>query len=512
MNELPLLTLLIALPLLGALVLALARGIPPAAARVLGIVFSLSTLVLGLLALNQFEAAGNYEFVETHVWIAPLAVHYRLGLDGLSLLVVLLTGLIAPLSLLASAHEPRLEPAQVRAFSAWFLVLQASALGVFLALDFVLWFLFWEVSVVPVYFLVKFWGGPDRSRAALQFVLYTLAGGAALLLGFAILYQATDSFDLRALPALVAQGTATGKLGFTAALVAFVGVLLGVAVKAPLFPFHGWQAPLYAEAPPSVAMFLTAIVSKLGVYAFLRLLWPIFPETLRHHATLLTWLALGGIVLGAFSALAQRDLKRMLAYSSLNHVSYCLLALFAVAGAAPANGGTAASAAALTGALLQIFNHGLSAAALFFFVGHLERSAGGRRGIDDFGGARTVAPVLAGLSGIALFSSLGLPGLNGFVGEFLIFRGVFSHAPWAAAIATIGLLVTAIFLLNFVQRVFCGPRAGACADGGFRDLGAREVALVAPLIAFMVLLGFAPQLLTGWLNPLVMRWLQGGAP
>ncbi len=286
-------------------------------------------------------------------------------------------------------------------------------------------------------------------------------------------------------------------------LIVFLGVLLGLAVKVPLFPFHTWLPAAYAEAPTGASMFLTGVMSKMGVYGFLRILWPIFPAQLQAAAPVLLWLALGGVVIGAFAAMAQTDLKRMVAYSSVNHVSYCLLALFAVAGASATN--PAAANAALGGTLLQIFNHGLSASALFFCIGILESRSGGRRGLNDFGGVRTAAPVFAGLCGIAMFSSLGLPGLNGFIGEFLIFRGVFGLVPWAAALGCLGLFATAYFLLTFWQRVFHGPAAGAVA--GFRDLTTLEIVTLVPGIALMFVLGVWPQLLMGIVNPWVNAWL-----
>jgi NADH-quinone oxidoreductase subunit M len=253
-------------------------------------------------------------------------------------------------------------------------------------------------------------------------------------------------------------------------------------------------------------MFLSAVMAKMGVYGFLRILWPLFPRQLHDAAPWLLALALGGIVLGAWAPLRQTDLKRMIAYSSLNHVGYCLLALFAVASATGRSGLTGeAATAALAGTILQMFNHGLSAAALFCCVGVLESRAGGKRGLHDFGGVRTAAPLFAGLCGVALFSSLGLPGLNGFVGEFLIFRGVFGLSPASAAIACLGLLATAMFLLTFWQRVFHGPRAGA-AVGEFADARGNDLAVLVPLAALMLALGVAPHLLLQFINPLVTAW------
>ena len=501
MSTLPLLSLLVLAPWAGALLLAALPGLSARAVRGIALAFSFSTLLFGLIALSGFNpAAAGYQFEEHHAWIRELNVHYRLGLDGMSLLLVLLTAIVSPLSLAAAARGAR----DLRLLGALFLVLQGSALGVFLALDFFHWFIFWELSLVPAFFLIKLWGGPGAGRAAYQFVIYTIAGSAFMLLGFAALYAATGTLDFTELAQLGAGGGLATLLGPRAIVAVFLGVFIGLAVKVPLFPFHTWLPPAYAEAPTGVAMFLTGVMSKMGVYGFLRLLWPIFPAQLHAAAPCLLWLALGGVVLGAFAAIKQTDLKRMIAYSSVNHLSYCLLALFAVAaGRSAPNAG--ATAAAFSGTLLQMFNHGLSAAALFYGVGVLERRTGGLRGLADFGGVRTVAPVFAGLCGIAMFSSLGLPGLNGFVGEFLIFRGVFGLEPGIAAIATLGLLATALFLLTFWQRVFHGPRAGA-ASGEFPDLDRGERLTLLPLVALMFLFGVLPHLLTGLINPLVTTW------
>ena len=519
MSPLPLLSLLIFTPWVGAALLAFFRGASPAATRAITLVFSLSTLAFAAILLGAFDAASIApQFVERHTWIAALNVHYHLGLDGLSLLLVLLTGIVTPVALLASwshlsasppspkssasspLHSPRL-------FGALFLLIQGAALGVFLALDFFHWFLFWELSLVPAFFLIKLWGGPGAARAAYQFVVYTIGGSAFMLVGFAALFVATGSLDFHTLAQYAADGTLAAKLPGGALHLVFLGVLLGLAVKVPLWPFHTWLPAAYAEAPTGASMFLTGVMSKMGVYGFLRILWPIFPAPLHAAAPWLIGLALGGVVFGAFAAMKQTDLKRMVAYSSVNHLSYCLLALFAVAYATGRNVPTGAAAtAALGGTLLQMFNHGLSAAALFACVDMLETRSGGRRGLADFGGVRTAAPVFAGLCGVALFSSLGLPGLNGFVGEFLIFRGVFGLDPAAAAIATLGLLATALFLLTFWQRVFHGPRAGAALAGSFTDVSGVELATLIPLVALMFVFGLLPHLLTGLFNPLITSW------
>lgn len=509
MNQnLPLLSLIIFSPWAGAALLSMFRGVAPSVSRSLALIFSLGPLGLGLIALNAFDPGRIApQFVESHIWITALNVHYHLGLDGLSLVLVLLTGIITPVALLASwrvTHCPRM-------FGMLFLLLEGAALGVFLALDFFHWFVFWELSLVPAFFLIKLWGGPGASRAAYQFVIYTIGGSAFMLMAFAALFAATGTMDFTQLAQLARDGTLGAKLATLGGIwpqAVFLGVLLGLAVKVPLWPFHTWLPSAYAEAPVGGSMFLTGVMSKMGVYGFLRILWPIFPAQLHAATTWLLALALAGVVLGAYAALKQTDLKRMVAYSSINHLSYCLLALFAVSYATGRAGTpTEAATAALSGTILQMFNHGLSAAALFACVGILESRSGGKRGLNDFGGVRTAAPIFAGLCGVSLFSSLGLPGLNGFVGEFLIFRGVFGLDPGAAAVACLGLLATAIFLLTFWQRVFHGPRAGA-AVGKFADLDPIELAPLVPLVALMFILGVWPQLLAGLINPLVSSWAE----
>ena len=327
MTSLPLLSLLVLAPWAGALILAVLPGISAKTARDTALVFSLSTLLLSLIALAGFNpAASGYQFEEHHAWIRALNVHYRLGLDGMSLLLVLLTAIVSPLALAATARDAR----DARLLGLLFLTLQGSALGVFLALDFFHWFIFWELSLVPAFFLIKLWGGPGAGPAAYQFVIYTIAGSAFMLLAFAALYASTGTLDFSELARLGASGGLATQLGPKAVVAVFLGVFIGLAVKVPLFPFHTWLPPAYAEAPIGVSMFLTGVMSKMGVYGFLRILWPLFPVQLHDCAGPLLWLALGGVVLGAFAAIKQTDLKRMIAYSSVNHLSYCLLALFAV--------------------------------------------------------------------------------------------------------------------------------------------------------------------------------------
>jgi len=451
--------------------------------------------------------------VEKADWVPSLGIQYFLGVDGLGALMVLLTAIVTPLAILVSGTlfaDGKQNNSHV--YYALVLWLQAGLFGTFTALNFFHWFLFWELGLIPAFFLVKLWGGPKRGPAATQFFIYTMVGSVALLLSFLAIRFATGSFDFIELAAMAKSGALTKALEAhfawkSIAMIVFFGAFLGFAVKVPVIPFHTWLPAAYSEAPSPVTMLLTGVMSKMGVYGFLRILLPIFPEQIRALLTPLLWLAVATIVLSACAAFAQKDLKRMLAYSSINHLGYCLLAMFAATSAATAvNAPEIQKAAALDGCLLQMFNHGLTASALFLFMALIEKRSAGLRGLDDFGGLRKVVPVFTGLMGIAIFSSLGLPGLNGFAGEFLIFKGVFPLAPWAAAISTIGILVTAIFLLTLIQRVFCGPLNERWAQ--FPDLTTSERLLVVPSIALMFILGVWPQFILGAVDATVVKLVQ----
>jgi NADH-quinone oxidoreductase subunit M len=386
------------------------------------------------------------------------------------------------------------------------LFLESGLFGTFTAQNFIHWFLFWELSLIPAFFLIRMWGGPKRTSAAFQFFLYTMAGSVAMLAAFLALYAATGAFDFAQLAEAAHRGGLFADHKTLAAAV-FLGVFLGLAVKVPLVPFHTWLPAAYAEAPTGTAMLLTGAMSKMGVYGFLRILWPIFPEQMRAWRLPLLALAAATIVFPAAAAFAQKDLKRMVAYSSINHLGYCLLGIFAVVRLTEGSAdSTNEQAAALNGVILQMFNHGLTASALFYFVGLIEQRGGALRGLNDFGGLRRAAPVFCGLMGIALFASLGLPGLNGFPGEFLIFKGALQLAPRTALLSIPGLLLTAIFLLTILQRVFSGPLPAKW--NGWPDLTTGERLTVLPVMALIFVLGLFPQLLTGVANPAVMRMLK----
>jgi len=507
-----LITILTLTPLLGAVIVA---GLEPqrrALARWMGLGFNALALAFAVTMWINFDStSGQLQFDRRYPWIPSLNVEYFVGVDGLGLLMVLLSALIVPFALLASW---RIDD-RTKVFISLLLLLQAGLFGAFTALNFFHWFIFWELVLVPAYFLIKLWGGPQRVPAATQFFIYTLVGSVAMLLSFVAIFLATGSFDFFDL-AEKARGRAGGlmsafsvNLGWyglsdqALALLVFSGVFLGFAVKVPLMPFHTWLPAAYAEAPTGVSMVLTGVMSKMGVYGFLRILLPIFPEQMRLVMTPLLWLAVATIVLSTFTAFAQRDLKRMIAYSSINHLGYCLLGIFAVlkvTGVEPQ--WTTEKAAALNGVLLQMFNHGITASALFFFIGLMEERVGAR-GLNDFGGLRKVAPVFCGLMGVTVFASLGLPGLNGFIGEFLIFKGAFPLAKWAATLSVIGLLVTAVFLLTILQRVFHGPLEPK--QLAFTDLTLRERFILFPAIAFMFAVGIYPQLILQFVNPTVLQ-------
>lgn len=484
-------TFLTLIPFVGALIVAF---LPSRVARGTGFLFMLAALGLCIsMALGYERAGGGIQFIERHLWIPSLNVEYLVGADGMSLMLLLLTTFVTPFALLAAG--PGVSRMQVLLV----LLLETTLIGTFTALNFIHWFLYYELSLVPAFLLVRLTGTKAATTAALRFFIYTLLGGLAMLAGFLAIQLSTGTFDLILLgqmgPAL--DNLLAVRFGWPfAGVLVFCCVFLGLAVKVPVVPFHTWLPDAYSEAPSSVSMLLTGLMSKMGVYGFLRLLLPLFPQRMQELATPLLWLALATIIFSALTALAQTDLKRILAYSSVNHLGYCLLGIFAVA--AVPMGAPGARAAATDGVLLQIFNHGLTASALFCFIGFIERRSGGLRGLGDFGGLRAAAPVLAGLMGIALFSSLGLPGLNGFVGEFLIFSGSFKLVWWATALAAIGLFVTAVFLLNIIQKVFTGPLPERWKQ--FPELTAAEIFTVTPAIALMFVLGIYPQLLIALFN------------
>jgi len=408
-----LISALILLPLVGALFMSIARE---SHARGIALGFNALTAIAAFLLWRNFDtAAAGLQLMERHAWIPTIGAEYLVGIDGLSLLLVFLTSLVFPFAFFAQRTG--------RGFCALMLLMQSALFGTFTAQNFILWFLFYEMSLIPAFLLIKIWGGANRDRAATKFFVYTFLGSVAMLLSFLGIYLAKGTFDFAALAELGKTGLLTGKMAW----LAFGGIFLGLAVKVPLFPFHTWLPDAYESAPTGVSMVLTGVLSKMGVSGFVRLLLPLFPHEIKILGPWLLALAVCSIVLASLAAWAQSDLKRMIAYLSINHLGYCMLGLFAVT--ASATRPLAEMQAALSGVFMQIFNHGITAAALFYYVGLLEQRRG-LRGLNDFGGLMQCAPLLCGWMSVAMFSSLGLPGLNGFIGEFLIFKGSFALAPW----------------------------------------------------------------------------------
>jgi NADH-quinone oxidoreductase subunit M len=485
-----LITAIILIPLLGAVAVC---AWPQRNGRPVALLFNAISAACTLALWRNFGAtASGLQFVERHAWIPAIGAEYLVGVDGLSLLLVLLTSLIVPFALLAQPME--------HGFYATMLVMQSALYGTFTAQNFVLWFLFYEMSLIPAFLLIKIWGGENRDRAATKFFLYTFLGSVAMLLSFLGIYFAKGTFDFAALASLGKNGLLTGKMTW----LAFAGIFVGLAVKVPLFPFHTWLPDAYQSAPTGVSMVLTGLLSKMGVYGFVRLLLPLFPNQIKFLGPWLLSLAICSIVFAPLAAWAQRDLKRMIAYLSVNHLGYCMLGLFAVT-ASPVVAAKIDTHAAFSGVFMQIFNHGITAATLFYFVGLLEQRRG-LRGIDDFGGLMQRIPLLCGWMSVTMFSSLGLPGLNGFIGEFLIFKGSFALTGAFTAIAVIGLLVTAIVFARAMQSLFSGPLADSCS--AFPDLLPGEKLVVVPVALLMFAIGIAPQFVFNIFNATVAQMAQ----
>jgi NADH-quinone oxidoreductase subunit M len=498
------------LPLFGGC-LVLLLGRERAVARALALVVGLCSLGNALWIWHGFNAAvPGFQYEVLRNWAPSLGMSYHVGVDGLSVLMLVLSAMVVLMSLAASWKNDQ----QERLYFALVLFLEAGLFGTFTALNFVHWFIFWELSLIPAFFLVRLWGGSNRNRASTQFFLYTMVGSIALLLAFLALYLATGTFDFVDLARLAQSGKITlalaqslhwGLSGDTVGMILFWAAFLGFAVKTPVVPFHTWLPATYSEAPSETTMLLTGAMSKMGIYGFLRVLLPIFPQEMQHALMPLLWLAVATIVLPAFAAWYQKDLKRTFAYSSVNHLGYCILGVCAAAKFTGLDANLAQEkSAALTGVMLQIFSHALTAAALFWFLTLLERRAGSR-GIDDFGGLRKIVPVFSGLMGIAIFASLGLPGLNGFPGEFLIFKGSFPLVTWPTAISVLGLLMTAVFLLAVIQKVFSGPVNPRWQ--AMPDLTTAERLVFIPVIALMFLLGLYPQIITGMVHGTITQWI-----
>ncbi len=478
-----LLTVLWTLPLAGAAI-TLLLGTTPRTARVLAVGFAGLEVLLSLLLFGG-GGTGQFRFTQRVPWVPAWGVSYRVGVDGISMFLVMLSAVMTLFAILASGSElPR-----GKQYLALLLTLESATVGSFVALDLVLFYLFWELMLVPVYLLIVGWGGPNRARAGLRFLIYSFVGSLFMLVSIIALgYEAFTlhhqwTFSLVRLVGLPLSPVAAGWL--------FAGFAIAFAVKAPLWPFHGWLPEAYTEAPLPVAAVLSGVLSKAGVYGFLRFALPLFPVAARHFLPVLGVLAVVGILYGAVLALTQQNMRRILAFSSLSHMGLILLGAFAV------------TAIAVEGTVLQMVNHGIIIGALFFLVGMMELRTGGSD-LHALGGLARRAPVMAGLALGIVLAALGLPGLNGFAGEFLILLGVFQRVPgwgWAAIVAVV---LAAAYMIRFFQGAWHGSGEDRGELGG-RDLLGRERVVLVPLLLLMVLLGLWPSWLVGRVAPAAQR-------
>ncbi|MGQ0669469.1 MAG: NADH-quinone oxidoreductase subunit M [Actinomycetota bacterium] len=480
------------LPLAGVPILLAGRGMRDEVARAIALVSSIAAFLVSLGALGAFDGArSGFQLVESATWVRSLGFRYTLGVDGISLFMVLLTTFLMPVAILASWKIDK----QVRLYMAGMLFLETGMLGVFMALDLLLFFLFFEAILFPMYLIIGGWGGERRIYAAVKFFLFTMFGSAFLFVAILFLYFKSGSllgrptFDVRELTGLALSATA-GRWLFLAFFIAF-------AVKVPLFPLHTWLPDAHTEAPTAGSVILAAVLLKIGAYGLLRFNLALFPEASRYFATFVQVLALIGIVYGAIVALIQTDVKRLVAYSSVSHLGFVVLGTFAF------------TQASVSGGVLQMVNHGLSTGALFLLVGMVyERTH--TRDLHEMGGLAKVTPWLAGTFLFVALSSLGLPGLNNFVGEFLVILGTFASNRAFGAIAAAGVVLAAIYLLWAYQRMAHGPVPERHSK--HPDLSVREFAVLAPVVAAILVIGVYPKLLLDRINPTTASIVQQVAP
>lgn len=500
-NDIPLLTLLIAVPVIGAIVLAFVGRRATSTARNVALVTSGLTALLALLTVLAFDRHNSgYQFQSHHTWFTAFGVHWTLAVDGISIFLVALSALMFPIAIYLTKLEK-----DFRAFAGWMLVLEAGCIGSFMALDLFLFFVFFEVVLIPMYFLIIGWGGERRGYAALKFFLYTFVSSAVMLIGIIALVFITShktggglTFDFEALRAAKAYTETQGKWIFFAFALAF-------AVKTPLFPVHTWSPVSYEQAPIASVVVSTAVMVKLGTYGFVRFCVSMFPDAAHDFAPVLMTLAVIGMTYGAIVAAVQKDLRRLLAYSSISNLGFIVLGTFVF------------SHEALSGAVLQMVNHGLTSGALFLLVAMLYARTHTTR-LEHLGGLQKAMPVLAAFFVTAVMSSIGVPGLNGFIGEFLILSGSFVTHRWWAVAATSAVILAAVYLLWAYQQVFHGPMREQehahdelanpdVSHGKLFDLKLGERLAMVPLIALIVFIGVYPKPALDRIEPSVKRLL-----
>ncbi|HUI46586.1 MAG TPA: NADH-quinone oxidoreductase subunit M [Nitrospirota bacterium] len=463
----PLLSFMIFLPVLGAFLLLFIKN--ASMARWIALGFSVAELVLCIPLLLNFDATiPHMQFGESMPWIAAWNINYRLGVDGISVLFVVLTALLTTISIMVSwsAIQDR-----VREFMLSLLFLEAAIIGVFVSLDLFLFYIFWEAMLIPMYLLIGIWGGPKRLYAAIKFFLYTLVGSVLMLVAIiAVYFAAGHTFDVLALM--------NYKFGRTFQMVAFAAFFAAFAVKVPMFPFHTWLPDAHVEAPTAGSIILAGILIKMGAYGFLRFSLPFFPDAAIAWTPAIMTLSVIAIIYGAYMAFAQTDFKKLIAYSSVSHMGFVTLGIFAL------------NSQGLEGGILQMLNHGISTGALFLAVGVIyERTH--TRLIADYGGIAARVPVYAAFLLIIIFSSIGLPGTNGFIGEFTILLGAFLHYKPYAVISCLGIILGAGYMLWLYQRVAFGKITNPHNEH-LADMNLREVAAALPLVLLVFVIGLYP--------------------
>jgi NADH-quinone oxidoreductase subunit M len=489
----PILTSLIGLPIAGALVLLLVDNRDNRNAgliRNLAVGISVLIFLVTLLLWAGFDASSaDFQFVEQHAWIPAFGIQYYLGVDGISLLLIVLTGFLTPLALLSSWASVE---SKVKEFSIFILLLEAAMIGVFESMDLFLFYVFWDAMLIPMYFLIGIWGYDRRVYAAVKFILYTMAGSVLMLiaiLGLAYMHSvATGSYSFDLLKLYDLHLPARMQFWF------FLAFALAFAIKVPLFPFHTWLPDAHVQAPTAGSVILAGVLLKMGTYGLLRFAFPLFPAAAAFMAPYLGALAVIGIIYGALVAMVQPDLKKLVAYSSVSHLGFVVLGICAL------------DPQGVQGAVYQMLNHGVSTGALFLIVGMLSDRRHTRL-IAEFGGLKNVMPKFVAVFLLITLASIGLPGLNGFVGEFLVLLGTFRTHPELASFATVGVILSAVYMLWMFQRVNYGPVTNE-KNRSLRDLSAREWWALAPTAVLVVLMGVLPGIFLKPMAPSVERTLQ----
>ncbi len=489
------LTFLTFIPLAGCIVLLLIPRSKILLIKWVGLIFTFAAFVFSVMVMLNFVPADTgFQMVEKYIWIPQLNVNYHMGVDGLSVPMIFLTGLITFLAGIASWNINN----RTKEYWILYLLLETGMMGTFVALDLFLFYIFWEIMLVPMYFLIGVWGGPRKEYAAIKFFLYTLAGSVLMLVAFLALYFTSNPHTL-SIPELQQLGQQGGLFagetvrffGMTLPHLVFIGLFIGFAIKVPVWPFHTWLPDAHVEAPTPISVILAAILLKMGAYGFFRISHPILPQAARDFAWLFVWLGVIGIVYGAFVAMAQTDFKKMVAYSSVSHMGFILLGM------------SAFTIQGFIGGYFQMFSHGILTGAMFLLVGVLYDRAH-TRDLNSFGGLMVKMPGYAFVLTIMALGSLGLPGMSGFIAEFFTFLGAFQVYKSFTIAAVLAIIVTAGYILYMLQRVLLGPLNEKWKD--ITDINLREMITVVPLVIITIALGVCPGLLLNMINP-VMKTL-----